>query len=38
MTQGGAIETGIFWPAWWALSGVASGSGCDWRQFTGVVW
>jgi len=34
MTQGGAFEAGIFWPA--GLSGLAGGSGRDWRQLAGV--
>jgi hypothetical protein len=33
MTQGGAVGTGIVWPA---RSRLAGGSGCDWRQFAGV--
>jgi len=41
MTQGGVIETGIFWPARWGASGLevgflADGSGCGWLRFAGV--
>jgi hypothetical protein len=43
MTHGGVIETGIFWPARCSglrqvRSGLASGCGCGWRRFAGVVW